>query len=244
VNERPRGKTHVTIISQNAGPKQEFIRQVASRLPWTFHAHKTGVVFSNKQVYDIVSGLGNKYTKRVPQWIKDASPNVIAAFVESAVNGDGWRDRDHEAYATVSPLLAGDMAELYLKLGYGCSMTIRPPKPYMIRGVSGENTVEQHHVHRSDAKWGLLRNASNTPNFRLVEYDGMVSCASVPNGTLIVRRNGKIAVCGNCLVGAAVAASIAGVSPAASEAGGRQRKKVTIPSSGTGKKFIQVKKLK
>jgi hypothetical protein len=47
----------------------------------------------------------------------------------------------------------------------------------------------------------------------------------------------------DCLVGAAVAASIAGVSPAASEAGGRQRKKVTIPSSGTGKKFIQVKRL-
>jgi hypothetical protein len=243
VNERARGKTHVTIISQNAGPKQELIRQVASRLPWTFHAHKTGVVFSNKQVYDIVSGLGNKYTKRVPQWIKDASPNVIAAFVESAVNGDGWRDRDHEAYATVSPLLAGDMAELYLKLGYGCSVTIRPPKPYLIRGVSGGNTVEQHHVHRSDARWGLLRNASNTPNFRRVEYDGMVYCASVPNGTLVVRRNGKIAVCGNCLVGSAVAASIAGVHPVATEAGGRQRKKVTIPTDASGKRVIQVKRL-
>jgi phage terminase large subunit GpA-like protein len=48
----------------------------------------------------------------------------------------------------------------------------------------------------------------------------------------------------DCLVGAAVAASIAGVNPAASEAGGRQRKKVTIPTNASGKKVIQVKRLK
>jgi hypothetical protein len=45
-------------------------------------------------------------------------------------------------------------------------------------------------------------------------------------------------------VGSAVAASIAGVHPVATEAGGRQRKKVTIPSGPNGKKMIQVKRLK
>jgi hypothetical protein len=34
----------------------------------------------------------------------------------------------------------------------------------------------------------------------------MVYCATVPNGTLIIRRNGKIAVCGNCEVYQVVAA--------------------------------------
>jgi hypothetical protein len=48
----------------------------------------------------------------------------------------------------------------------------------------------------------------------------------------------------DCLVGSAVAASIAGVHPVATEAGGRQRKKVTIPSGPNGKKMIQVKRLK
>jgi hypothetical protein len=47
----------------------------------------------------------------------------------------------------------------------------------------------------------------------------------------------------DCVVGAAVAASIAGVNPAASEAGGRQRKKVTIPTSTTGKRVIQLKRM-
>jgi hypothetical protein len=48
----------------------------------------------------------------------------------------------------------------------------------------------------------------------------------------------------DCLVGSAVAASIAGVQPVATEAGGRQRKKVTIPTGPNGKKVIQLKRLK
>jgi hypothetical protein len=47
----------------------------------------------------------------------------------------------------------------------------------------------------------------------------------------------------DCLVGAAVAASITGVSPAATETGGRQRRKVTIPTTPGGGKRIEIRKL-
>jgi hypothetical protein len=47
----------------------------------------------------------------------------------------------------------------------------------------------------------------------------------------------------DCLVGAAVAASIAGVQPAASESGGSRRKRVVIPVGSDGKKRIEVKRL-
>lgn len=45
------------------------------------------------------------------------------------------------------------------------------------------------------------------------------------------------------LVGSAVAASIAGVQPIATEAGGRQRRKVALPTGPNGKRVIQVKRL-
>ena len=48
----------------------------------------------------------------------------------------------------------------------------------------------------------------------------------------------------DCLVGSAVAASIAGVHPVATEAGGRQRRKVSLPSGPGGKKVITLKKLR
>jgi hypothetical protein len=47
----------------------------------------------------------------------------------------------------------------------------------------------------------------------------------------------------DCLVGSAVAASITGVSPAATETGGRQRKKVSIPTTPGGGKRIEIRKL-
>ena len=47
----------------------------------------------------------------------------------------------------------------------------------------------------------------------------------------------------DCLVGAAVAASIAGVQPTATESGGRQRRKVTIPAAG-GRQRIEIKRLR
>jgi UDP-glucuronate decarboxylase len=165
---------------------------------------------SNKQIHDFVKPYGNKYNKYVPQWIKDSDPEIIAEFVRCAVDGDGWRDRNHEAYATVSKRLSDDMQELYLKLGYGVSETVRVARPHFLKGVVGHNTVDQYHVHRSDTSYGQLRDSKNKPNFGSVWYEGKVYCASVPNGTLIVRRHGKVAVCGNCVVGAAVGASTMG----------------------------------
>jgi hypothetical protein len=47
----------------------------------------------------------------------------------------------------------------------------------------------------------------------------------------------------DCLVGAAVAASISGLQPAASETGGRRRKKVSIPANADGKKVIRVRRM-
>lgn len=47
----------------------------------------------------------------------------------------------------------------------------------------------------------------------------------------------------DCLVGSAVAASIQGVSPAATETGGRARRKAAIPTTPDGRKKIEIRKL-
>lgn len=47
----------------------------------------------------------------------------------------------------------------------------------------------------------------------------------------------------DCLVGAAVAASIAGVHPTATEPAGRRRRKIEIPTDAGGRRVIQVKRL-
>jgi phage terminase large subunit GpA-like protein len=47
----------------------------------------------------------------------------------------------------------------------------------------------------------------------------------------------------DCLVGSAVAASIAGITPAATDMGIRQRRKAALPTTSDGRKRIEIKKL-
>lgn len=220
------GKSHVVQISQNPGAKRDRIRRLLERLPWRFHETDGGLVISNRQAYRLVSKLGDVYTKRVPEWIRSSDRKTIMAFLESAIDGDGWRTEDGgETYATVSKRLADDMQELFIKCGCSASLTAVEPKPYCIRGRSGANTVRQYWVHKKIKKWAWLQGNWPKRNFHYISYSGMIYCASVPNETLIVRRGGEIAVCGNCLVGAAAAAAKLGCSVLPGGPGRRQQRR-------------------
>lgn len=199
-HSQPGSTKRRVMIYQNPGTKRDLLRAGLERLPWRFHETDRGLVYSNQQVYNIVDGMGDSYTKRVPVWIKESCPEVIQSFIDGAVLGDGWTQGKSQSYATVSEGLADDMQELYLKTGCRASVDVRPAKTYLIRGRNGSNTMPQYHVRRNQVQWALLRNSANRPNFRRVHYTGKVYCATVPNGTLIVRRKGKVAVCGNCEV--------------------------------------------
>lgn len=176
------------------------IRRLLDKLPWHFVETPNGFELYTQQLFAQVSELGRlQEVRRAPQWVKDSTSEVIETFVGAAVDGDGWRQHGNlEAYATVSPALAGDMQELYLKCGYGTSMRTVPGKPWRIGGRSGDKTLTQYHVYRNWKGYAHLRDGNGKPNFSVAPYDGQVYCATVPNGTLIVRRNGKVAVCGNC----------------------------------------------
>ena len=191
-----------TMIYQNYGPKRDIIRNLFQRLPWKWHESRLGLVLSHSEVYNQFSGFGNTATKRVPQWIKNAPPHLIERFLEAAVLGDGWKGSNvglgGRRYATISPGLANDMQELFFKAGRPASITKHKAKPYLIRGRSGDNTKPQYWVYEMVTPRILLRDSAGKPNFGQVEYSGEVVCATVPNGTLVVRRNGKMAVCGNC----------------------------------------------
>jgi hypothetical protein len=55
----------------------------------------------------------------------------------------------------------------------------------------------------SDYRLNIVRDrikVGHTTGVELVDYKGLVWCASVDNGTLVVRRNGNISIQGNCLV--------------------------------------------
>jgi len=201
------------MLHQNEGAKAGAIRDLLARLPWQFaELRKPGGTLtwtsSSKQLYDyVVETCGPGVAeKRVPDWIKDATPQVIRRFVDAAIDGDGWSQtssgqRLHRTYATISAELANGMQELFIKLGCAANIKVRPGQTCSISSQKDKVGRPQYHVSelkRIKASLDGGENGARKCITETVQFDGMVYCVSVPNGTLICRRRGKSFVAGNC----------------------------------------------
>ncbi len=139
-----------------------------------------------------IHGGSGARSKQIPdvvfRWPVAARRAVLFAYLD----GDGrWTQRagPERAWAadcvTVSPRLADDLQRLAVGLGVRamlsrkCLKNARRTQIYTLSLVARATHI--------------VSEASMTP----VSYDGIVWCATVPNGTLITRRNGRVAVSGN-----------------------------------------------
>ncbi|MGQ2986041.1 MAG: terminase gpA endonuclease subunit [Blastomonas fulva] len=200
------------MISQNPGPQADAIRAVLSALPWNFAElpRKNGhIVFTatSAQLYEFMKDCGHRSEgRRVPLWIKMAGPEVVKAFLDAAIAGDGWHQtkpgqRLHRTYATVSRQLADDMQELFIKNGTAANVSVRPGGKRCIIGSDNGRTRDQYWVSECKTATAALETSKGGKRRYLgetVQYSGMVYCVTVPNGTLICRRNGKSFIAGNC----------------------------------------------
>lgn len=205
--KKPRcpGHGYGVVISQVKKEGRDRLEWLFSRLPFKWYDVTSGYQSSsNKKLWGLLNPLGNSYTKKLPEWIRWAKPEIIQRFLDGAFAGDGWkRDGGGLGYCSVSKELADGMQELILKTGRATSIILRKAAPsYSVRvaaPVYGKCRDQWHVFTRNKSLLGLYNHEGSTPNFRTVDYSGTVHCATVPNGTLVVRRNGKVSVCGNCL---------------------------------------------
>lgn len=111
--------------------------------------------------------------KRIPTWVKDLHPDLLAILRDTMMKGDG--SKGLTSYASISRRLRDDFQEICLATGWRAAV--------------------------DDSKVVALGQAQLFPEIRRgpdrVQYDGMIGCLTVPNHTLIVRRNGKAFVSGN-----------------------------------------------
>ncbi|MDO9105213.1 MAG: phage terminase large subunit family protein [Methylovulum sp.] len=195
-------------IGQIKQKQRDVIRTLLSRLPWKFSEQTNGFRITSMQLHDYLLQFGKlQHNRIVPDWIKQSSPEIIASFVNAMIAGDGWTQqkeahhRISRVYATTSPKLADDMQELFIKLGNAATMRVVKPSGWKIAGRSGHECRTQYHVYERLASRAHLDGGGNGKREfigKSVDYDDIVYCASVPNGTLIVRRSGKTFIAGNC----------------------------------------------
>jgi hypothetical protein len=190
-----------TIVFYQAQKKLHLITDILDKLHLTYRINERknttkeirGVIIKTQQKQysihlDIKSArfitefISNK--KRIPEWVYKLSDEQFEIFLNSVIDGDGSR---HKAHPKTSLMVYGikefldQLQHACIIHGYRTSISTYREKDYRLN-ITKNETVCADRVGRSLTK---------------KNYNGIIWCATVPNSTLIVRRNGRAIICGN-----------------------------------------------
>ena len=195
---------------------------------WGLNPHYSSdgrVTVLNKQLYELLHPIGNKYIKHIPDEMKNLPPSLLRMILEYFARGDGTHDDVNAEVGetrfrcqTSSPRLRDDLMEISLKAGFECNFQVHvvPGSTAVIVGADGrERTITRT---ATNYRLRILSRRGETrvdkPSVeRWEDYSGTVWDVTVPNHILYVRRNGKPVWSGNCgktMIAAATASEIDG----------------------------------
>jgi hypothetical protein len=128
--------------------------------------------------------------KKVPDFIKAASGRQIRHFLKYFDD----RTRNGLQFYSTSKRLIDDLQELHLRVGKRSVVDTVDPKTTIFRGkeIRGGGAYQ---LTVGDVDRLCLDRKKHLTTDR---YNGLVYCATVPNSTLVTRRNGTVLISGNC----------------------------------------------
>ena len=157
------------------------------------------IIFNSRELYYYLKQFGKCNEKFIPTWIKKLSFAQIKILLNSLFKGDGtsYENGDWVKYVTTSKRLSEDVLECLLKVGMSGAISITDPAlgtPGKIDGREIKGSLLQYIIS--------VNREQNEPsmsyaNFKEIDYDGYVYCATVQNHTMLVERNGKVIFSGN-----------------------------------------------
>ena len=183
---------------------QTFLDEL-SILPEFEANHLNRYFYGKEHIWDLVGPLakwlvemfGHTKTKHVAPFLLKSSQSELDVFWEGLIAGDGSRYEKHDVYYTSSKLLADSIQATFVSAGY----VIGVSGPYNFEtafdGPDGPCPMYQVRKSVFQDKHGVMITSRNEQVKQANVKDVRVVCFSMPNGTLITRNKGKVAIHGN-----------------------------------------------
>lgn len=159
----------------------------------------------DKKLAYALEALGKSLSKRAPDVLKNLSPKNLQAFLLAYAKGDGHHARNPRKIfiGTGSKVMADDLQECAIKAGWSATVSVcevsagRKFNGY----VMPASTIYRVYLRASKAAGAERKIASKigSRNINSVPFDGYVYCVSVPSTAIVVRRNGRVSISGNCI---------------------------------------------
>ena len=207
INSRHGKNYNSIIITQNCvADKCNEIRRILNLLPFEYKEYKgTGLkdgtitfYIGSSQLANYLHSLGgctevakNKY---IPSIIKTLPKEQIQKFIDGYFLGDGSTNNNgSKIIYTASSKMADDLQELIIKCGYTSTK-----QTHVMNTTNPSGTKYNTTQYRISIITGKCTPFIRPHHWYKQEYDGMVYCVEVPHHLIYIRRNGKVAIVGQC----------------------------------------------
>ena len=137
--------------------------------------------------------------KAIPPFVMHLPVALFEAFTDGLKNSDGTPKNSTWAFDSTAKASLDILQAAFHLNGKAASLSLNNPN----EGEGHENHAPCWRIHISCrepfARAEVGQRGRTRGSEQLIPYKGNVYCATVSTGALLVRRNGKPVVCGNCL---------------------------------------------
>lgn len=176
------------------------IKNCLDRLNFKYSYQGHDFIIHSKALWELLFPMGNCYQKRIPEYMFKANKEHLEKLYYALIDGDGTYYDNGEAYFTVNKNLAEDVSLLSLLLNKSNSIYSKEPnKNHILPDGNKLKTFNTQYIVRTRTNnTQELRRGDSNSLISKEYYKGMVYCVTTNSGAVVVERNGKISVCGNC----------------------------------------------
>ncbi|MBS3141364.1 hypothetical protein J4405_04440 [Candidatus Woesearchaeota archaeon] len=186
-------KNGIRIAQYNTSKHLNDIKKVLEALPFNFSLMKNEFKIHSTQLSIYLKQFGLCQAKYVPDYIKNGNYNVIKAFLDEFVKGDGSIHDGQKRYHSTSYRLISDIQEMLIKINVSSSITIDKRESRLFPNGKKYNINKVYSLEERKKPYVSIRKN----NKKEIDYDDYVGCVQVPSSYIVVRKNGRPAISGN-----------------------------------------------
>ncbi|MFA5397289.1 MAG: phage minor capsid protein [Methanogenium sp.] len=181
-----------------------------------FKEEKSGYILKNEELAIYLKQFGKQPERFIPDYLLNEKTEIIKEFLDAFIIGDGSVRKSKsklninsisKKYFTSSKKLADHIGECIIKIGKYPSFSLQKTKGKLQKHKNGEyicnyniwiirennSRILNHNISKSNKHKGIKSKIIDS-------YNNYVYCLELEkNHIMLVRRNGKISWCGNCI---------------------------------------------
>lgn len=187
------GRQLYTVSIKQAGDNRKKVHEILGMLPFKYKEYKekkrneSNFNIFSKQLWLYLRQFGKSQEKYIPREILDLPTEYLKIFWDAYTFGDSCKNGFGMKISTVSRRLIEGLQEIALKLGVICQV-----RQYAFPKWSNPLYSFQFNKNSKHSRFSSKK--------RLENYHGKVWCIRCKqNSVFLVRRNGIVNFCGNCL---------------------------------------------